>query len=88
MLLSGPMTVTLNWTASPLGAAAPVGAWGSSGPYLGASIERKASATSTSTTMSGAEAGAGNGYDTNANSNDWVTRATREPQNTSSAPEP
>jgi predicted extracellular nuclease len=70
------------------GTAATVGAWGSSAPYVGASIERKASATSTSATMSGSEAGAGNGRDTNDNSADWVTRATREPQNTSSTPEP
>ena len=56
--------------------------------YVGASIERKASATSTSATMAGAEAGAGNGQDTNANSNDWVTRALREPQNSGSAAEP
>lgn len=68
--------------------AAPVGAWGSSSPYSGASIERKASATSTSATMSGSEATAGNGRDTNDNAADWVTRAAREPQNTSSSPEP
>ncbi|MDP3153201.1 MAG: thrombospondin type 3 repeat-containing protein [Archangium sp.] len=69
------------------GSAAPVGAWGASGPYTGASIERKASATSTSATMSGTEATAGNARDTNDNAADWVTRAAREPQNSSSAPE-
>jgi hypothetical protein len=70
------------------GTAAPVGAWGASAPYLGASIERKASASSTPATMSGGEASAGNAQDSNDNSADWVTRATREPQNASSTPEP
>ena len=70
------------------GSPAPVGAWNSSAPYAGASIERKASASSTSATMSGGEAAAGNARDTNDNAADWVTRAGREPQNAGSAPEP
>ncbi len=70
------------------GAPAPVGAWGASAPYVSASIERKASATSTSATMGGSEASAGNGWDTNDNASDFVTRAARQPQATSSPPEP
>lgn len=70
------------------GSAATVGAWGSSAPYQPASIERRASMSSTPATMSGSEASAGNGYDSNDNSLDWVTRATRQPQNASSTPEP
>jgi hypothetical protein len=80
-------TVAYGTGAYGEGAAAPVGAWGS-GPYVSASIERKATMSSTSATMSGSEASAGNGYDSNVNSADWVTRATRDPQNASSAPEP
>ncbi|MFZ5441042.1 MAG: thrombospondin type 3 repeat-containing protein [Myxococcota bacterium] len=67
------------------GSAAPVGAWASNGT---GSIERKASALSTSATMSGSEANAGNGRDSNDNSADFVTRATREPQNARSPAEP
>lgn len=70
------------------GTAAPVGAWGSSAPYSGASIERKASMGSTSATMAGSDAALGNGWDSNDNVSDWVTRGSREPQNTASAPEP
>ena len=81
-------TVAYGTGAFGEGTAAPLGAWGASAPYTGASIERKASATSTSTTMSGSEAAAGNARDSNDNSADFVTRAVREPQNTSSAPEP
>ena len=73
---------------NPEGSGAPVGGWGSSPPYLGASLERKASASSTSTTMSGSESAAGNGRDSHDNAADWVTRALREPQNTTSTPEP
>jgi hypothetical protein len=65
------------------GTAATVGAWSSGG-----SIERKASVSSTSATMIGAEAGAGNARDSNDNAADWVTRAARGPQNTSSPAEP
>lgn len=55
-----------------------------------ASYERKASATSTAATMAvgGADELAGNGYDTDDNGMDFVVRATREPQSTTSAPEP
>lgn len=81
-------TVAYGTGANGEGASAPVGAWGASAPYTGASIERKASATSTSVTMSGSEAAAGNGRDSNDNAADWVTRAAREPQNTNSTPEP
>jgi hypothetical protein len=70
------------------GAAAPVGAWGASAPYLSGSIERKASATSTEATMSGSEATAGNGHDSGDNAGDFVTRATRQPQSSTSGPEP
>jgi hypothetical protein len=72
------------------GTAAPQGLWGASAPYVGASVERKANAGSTPATMGpgGADALAGNGADTNVNAGDFVTRAAREPQNTSSSPEP
>ena len=69
----------------PEATTAPVGAWASLGT---GSIERKASASSTTATMSGAEALQGNGRDTNDNGADFVTRASRDPQNTSAPPEP
>lgn len=80
-------TVAYGTGAYGEGSAAPVGAWGA-GPYVSASIERKATMSSTSATMSGSESSAGNGYDSNTNANDWVTRAMRQPQNASSTPEP
>ncbi|WP_147443352.1 lamin tail domain-containing protein [Corallococcus sp. AB011P] len=55
-------------------------------PASGGSIERKAVSASTSATMAvgGADAVRGNGYDTDNNVNDFVTRAVRQPQNSSS----
>ncbi len=70
------------------GAPSVVGAWGSSSPYTGASLERKASATSTEATMTGSEANAGNGRDTQNNAADILPRAARQPQNSSSPVEP
>ncbi len=70
---------------APEGTAAPVGTWASNGS---GSIERKASAGSTSMTMLTSEASSGNGRDTNDNGADFVTRATRGPQNTASPTEP
>lgn len=59
-------------------------------PTDNGSIERKASSTSTSTTMGpgGSEETAGNGEDTDNNANDFVTRTTSDPQNSSSPNEP
>lgn len=70
------------------GTPSPVGAWGSSSPYTGASIERKASATSTEATMNGSELNAGNNRDTQDNAADFIQRATRQPQNKNSPAEP
>ncbi len=72
------------------GAPAPAGGWGSSSPYLGASLERKATMSSTSATMGsgGADELAGNGFDSNVNAADFVTRAQRQPQNSTSTHEP
>ena len=58
-------------------------------PATGGSLERKAVASSTSGSMGsgGADATRGNGYDSDDNSTDFVTRAVRDPQNASSAPE-
>ncbi|WNG20155.1 lamin tail domain-containing protein [Cystobacter fuscus] len=55
----------------------------------GGSIERKAVSSSDADTMKpgGGDALRGNGYDTNNNGNDFVLRATRDPQNSSSAAE-
>ncbi|MGA9526121.1 MAG: lamin tail domain-containing protein, partial [Myxococcaceae bacterium] len=65
------------------GSAAP------SHPAVGGSLERKAVAGSTQSTMStgGSDALRGNGYDTDNNQQDFVTRAVRDPQNSSSAAE-
>ncbi|XXF76680.1 lamin tail domain-containing protein [Myxococcaceae bacterium GXIMD 01537] len=65
------------------GAAAP------SHPAAGGSLERKARASSTSATMAvgGADEFVGNSQDTNVNSADFVTRAVRQPQNSSSPTE-
>lgn len=70
------------------GTPSAVGAWGSSSPYVGASLERKASASSTEATMTGSEANAGNGRDTQNNAADILPRAARQPQNSSSPAEP
>ncbi|MDP3235378.1 MAG: thrombospondin type 3 repeat-containing protein [Myxococcales bacterium] len=70
------------------GAPAPAGPWGSSTPYTGASLERKANASSTAMSMSGADATLGNGFDTNVNANDIVVRASRQPQSAASPVEP
>jgi hypothetical protein len=72
------------------GAPAPAGGWGSSLPYVGASLERKANAASTSATMAagGNDAALGNGYDSNVNAADFVTRAARQPQSAASSREP
>ncbi|EPX58830.1 hypothetical protein D187_003545 [Cystobacter fuscus DSM 2262] len=55
----------------------------------GSSIERKSVASSTADTMKpgGGDALRGNGYDSDNNGSDFVVRATRDPQNSSSAPE-
>lgn len=54
------------------------------------SLERKALSTSTSETLAsgGEDEFAGNGEDTDNNANDFVTRTTPEPQNSSSPKEP
>jgi hypothetical protein len=54
------------------------------------SIERKASASSTAASMAsgGADASAGNAHDTDDNSMDFVLRAARDPQSSSSPAEP
>jgi hypothetical protein len=61
---------------SPEGTAAPAH------PAVGGSLERKALSSSTSATMAinGAHATFGNGTDTDNNSQDFVTRAARQPQ--------
>ncbi len=57
-------------------------------PASGSSIERKAYSTSTPTTMEGgADALKGNSQDSNNNANDFITRTTRDPQNTASTTE-
>ncbi|MFP2931111.1 lamin tail domain-containing protein [Pyxidicoccus sp. 3LG] len=58
-------------------------------PAAGGSLERKARPESTSATMAvgGADENAGNGHDSNDNSVDFVTRAARQPQNSSSPTE-
>lgn len=68
---------------SPEGSAAP------SHPAVGGSLERKALSTSTPATMAvgGADASFGNGWDSNNNSADFVTRASRQPQNSLSPTE-
>ncbi|WP_257454825.1 amidohydrolase family protein [Archangium lipolyticum] len=68
---------------SPEGSAAPAH------PSAGGSLERKALATSDSASMAinGADEKKGNGHDTDNNSTDWVTRAIRDPQNSSSPAE-
>lgn len=73
-------------------------AWGSStspfvegsatgNPTVSGSIERKAYSTSTQASMLAGDATKGNGYDTDNNANDFVSRTTSNPQNSSSAPE-
>ncbi|MFY2561988.1 lamin tail domain-containing protein [Corallococcus terminator] len=65
---------------------APEGTAAPSHPASGGSLERKAVVTSTNTTMAvgGTHATRGNGQDTENNSADFVTRATRQPQNSAS----
>jgi hypothetical protein len=72
------------------GAPTVAGPWGSSAPYSVASLERKANAASTSMSMGpgGADESAGNGSDSNVNANDFVTRAARQPQSSTSPREP
>jgi hypothetical protein len=67
----------------------PEGGAGNAAPFhpaSGGSLERKAVSTSTSTSMAllGTDATRGNGQDTDNNKNDFVTRAARQPQNSSS----
>ncbi|WP_375770547.1 lamin tail domain-containing protein [Archangium gephyra] len=63
--------------------------YGPAHPAAGGSLERKALATSTAASMAtgGADAAKGNGYDSNDNSVDFLQRATRDPQNSSSPTE-
>ncbi|PTL78609.1 lamin tail domain-containing protein [Vitiosangium sp. GDMCC 1.1324] len=76
-------TLGYGTATQPEGTAAP------SHPASGGSLERKAVSTSTSASMGvgGADAARGNGYDSDNNSQDFVTRATRDPQNSASAAE-
>lgn len=59
-------------------------------PTANHSMERKANSLSTSISMdsSGSDEFSGNGEDTEVNANDFVSRATAQPQNRSSASEP
>ncbi|WP_163995442.1 lamin tail domain-containing protein [Pyxidicoccus caerfyrddinensis] len=68
---------------SPEGTAAPAH------PAVGGSLERKAVSSSTSATMAvgGTDAARGNGTDSDNNSQDFVTRAARQPQSSQSATE-
>ncbi|MFP2908502.1 lamin tail domain-containing protein [Pyxidicoccus sp. 3LFB2] len=68
---------------SPEGTGAP------SHPAVGGSLERKAVSSSTSATMAvgGTDALRGNGTDSDNNSQDFVARAARQPQNSTSATE-
>ncbi|MCP3101115.1 lamin tail domain-containing protein [Myxococcus sp. K15C18031901] len=61
---------------------APEGTAAPAHPAAGGSLERKALPTSTSATMAvgGIDANKGNGTDSNQNAQDFVTRATRQPQ--------
>lgn len=74
------------------GSGAPYNAtpWGTSSPYLGGSIERKANAAATAASMSpgGADAAAGNNQDSHVNGSDFVSRPLRQPQSRASAKEP
>lgn len=65
---------------------APEGTAAPAHPASGGSLERKAVSTSNSATMgtTGADALRGNGYDSDNNFADFVTRAARQPQNSSS----
>ncbi|NOK21301.1 lamin tail domain-containing protein [Corallococcus carmarthensis] len=65
---------------------APEGTAAPAHPAVGGSLERKAVSTSTSTTMAvgGADAARGNGQDSDNNSVDFVTRAARQPQGSTS----
>ncbi|WP_375767372.1 lamin tail domain-containing protein [Archangium gephyra] len=84
--VNDPKTVDkLGWGTgnSPEGTAAPAH------PAVGGSLERKAVSTSTSATMAvgGTDANRGNGYDSDNNSTDFVTRAARQPQSSTSGTE-
>lgn len=77
---------TLGYGTAPQpegGAAAPFH------PASGGSLERKAVSSSTSASMGtgGSDANRGNGYDSDNNSQDFVQRAVRNPQNSSSPAE-
>ncbi|WP_257449162.1 lamin tail domain-containing protein [Archangium lipolyticum] len=67
----------------------PEGSTAPSHPAVGGSLERKAYSSSTSETMAvgGVDANHGNGTDTDNNANDFVQRAVRQPQNSSSPAE-
>jgi hypothetical protein len=53
------------------------------------SLERKAGVMSTAAAMEGgADTALGNGSDTDWNADDWIVRTAREPQNSTSPPEP
>ncbi|ATB42622.1 hypothetical protein CYFUS_008101 [Cystobacter fuscus] len=85
---SGNVVDKLAWgtgaALDPEGTAAPAIA----NTVAGSSYERKAVSSSTADTMSGgSDALRGNGYDSGNNVADFVVRATRNPQNSSSAPE-
>jgi len=59
-------------------------------PAQGISLERKANTSSTVSSMGsgGADEFAGNGFDSNNNANDFLQRATPQPQNSNSPAEP
>jgi hypothetical protein len=86
---SGGVVDKLAWgtgtALKPEGTAAP----SIDNAQAGSSYERKAVASSTADTMKpgGGDATRGNAYDSNNNVVDFVVRATRDPQNSSSAPE-
>ncbi len=63
--------------------------WGTSTPYTSGTLERKAKAASTTASMisGGSDATAGNNQDTNVNADDFVSRASRDAQNATSAAE-
>lgn len=84
---------TVDWVGYGTSADTPEG--GSKAPTVptGArpdTIERKALPTSTAATMDsgGADAVKGNGWDSDRNGDDFLVRATRDPQSSASPPEP
>jgi cysteine-rich repeat protein len=87
--LNAPGVVDLvGWGSTAAGAEGTPAPVPSSGPL--ASIERKANAAATAASMGpgGTDEFLGNGQDTGNNQADFVLRATRDPQNSMSAPEP